>query len=182
MASPYLVPVARLVRDEPAELAVSFDAPFDEAHEFAPRGPAESDVDADAAVHVDLRVESYAGGLRARGTVRAPWHGVCRRCSTVVAGELVIAVAERFVRDPTPDDDAYAFDGEVVDLAPLVHDAVLLELPIAPLCAEDCAGLCPTCGVDRNEQSCECREERDPRWSTLDALRARPRAAGAEKP
>jgi uncharacterized protein len=184
VANPYLVPVARLVRDEPAEMTTQFVAPFDGAGEFAPRGPFESDVAATADVTVDLRIESYAGGLRARGTVRAPWHGVCRRCSKEIDGELVIPVAERFVADPTDDDDAYAVDGDVVDLLPLVHDAVLLELPIAPLCAMECRGLCPSCGVDRNTATCTCAPESDPRWATLDALRidARPLSEGADEP
>jgi uncharacterized protein len=172
VASAFLVPVAQLVRDEPAQLAVRFRAPFDEAHEFAPRAYGESDVPADADVDVDLRLESFRGGLRARGTLRAPWRGICRRCSVVVADELTVAVSERFVAHPPPgDEEAYPYEGDVVDLLPMVHDAVLLELPLAPLCRPDCRGLCPTCGIDRNEGTCDCRPEADARWATLDALR-----------
>ncbi|MFI5034833.1 MAG: YceD family protein [Acidimicrobiales bacterium] len=181
MTSPYLVPVARLRRDVPSVLDVAFQAPFDEGHEFAPRGPAETDVFPEATVRVALKLQSYRGGVGATGTVEAPWHGICRRCSTPVLGLSRVTVRERFVDEHGPrDDDAYPLDTDVVDLAPLVHDAILLDLPLAPLCREDCRGLCPTCGIDRNEESCACLVAPDPRWATLDGLRyagERPRDA-----
>jgi uncharacterized protein len=58
-----------------------------------------------------------------------------------------------------------------LDLESLARDAVMLELPLAPLCSEDCLGLCPQCGANRNETSCTCVIAGDPRWSALDALR-----------
>ena len=172
MGSPYLVPVAQLLRDVPSILEVSFEAPFDEPHEFAPRGAAETDVAPEAMVTVRLRLQSYAGGLRATGVVEAPWHGVCRRCSVPVLGRSRVSVAERFVDHRGPgDDDAYLVANDAADLAPLVHDAILLDLPLAPLCRADCRGLCPTCGVDWNEESCDCPAPVDPRWATLAELR-----------
>jgi uncharacterized protein len=47
----------------------------------------------------------------------------------------------------------------------------VLELPMAPLCRDDCAGLCPQCGANRNEGDCGCVAPRDPRWANLDVLR-----------
>jgi DUF177 domain-containing protein len=169
VGSPYLVPVAGLRRDVPSGMDVAFEAPFDESHEFEPRGPAETDVDADALVSVALRLESFSGGLVARGRVRAPWHGICRRCSVPVSGVSDVAVRERFV-ESDQDEDAYPLS-DTLDLSELVRDAVLLDLPLAPLCREGCRGLCPVCGADRNETSCDCREPVDPRWATLDGLR-----------
>jgi len=161
-----------MIRGDQSRVAVSFSAPFDPAHEFEPRGFAESDVPLDADVDVEVTLASFIGGIRATGSVRAPWHGTCRRCSAPVVGTLSARVNERFVEDPAPgDEEAYAIEGEFVDLLALVHDAVLLELPIAPLCRENCRGLCPICGADRNEEDCQCRPEVVPRWATLDALR-----------
>ncbi len=172
MGSPYLVPVAGILRDQPSTTSVDFVAPFDEAHEFAPRGPVETDVFSEAEVKVRLRLASYSGGIRVTGEVEAPWHGTCRRCSAPVLGVSRVRVDERYVEHPEPSDElSYPFEGDQVDLAPLVHDAVLLDLPLAPLCREDCAGLCPVCGADRNEEACGCAPERDPRWAMLDALR-----------
>ena len=54
---------------------------------------------------------------------------------------------------------------------PLVRDAVLLDLPLAPLCSEECLGLCPQCGANWNEGSCGCPPVTDARWAALDRLR-----------
>ncbi|HVB51657.1 MAG TPA: DUF177 domain-containing protein [Acidimicrobiales bacterium] len=171
MASPYLVPVALLLRDVPSSLEVKFDAPFDEPREFIARGPAETDVFPEAEVRVRVRLESFSGGLRARGRVEAPWHGICRRCSAPVLGLSTVEVNERFVDERGPgDDDAYLVEHNFVDLAPLAHDALLLDLPLAPLCRDDCRGLCVYCGIDRNDATCDCQAPIDPRWATLDGL------------
>jgi uncharacterized protein len=172
VSSPYLVPVAQLLRDVPSTMEISFEAPFDEPHEFPPRGPAETDVFAEATVKVALRLESYRGGLGVKGRIEAPWHGICRRCSDPVLGVSVVEVSERFVDERGPgDDDAYLVEDDFVDLAPMVHDTIFLDLPLAPLCREDCKGLCPHCGIDRNVASCDCQGPGDPRWATLDELR-----------
>ena len=153
-------------------MSVSFDAPFDEPREFEARNPGETDVAPDAVVNVALGLESFNGGLRARGAIRTAWFGVCRRCTKPIEGELEALVDERFVLERGPEDDlAYFYVHDEVDLAPLVHDAVFLELPLAPTCRADCQGLCPYCGIDRNEASCDCRAPSDSRWATLDGLR-----------
>ncbi len=172
MTSPYLVPVAHLVRQAPTVINVAFEAPFDEAHEFAPRGPAETDVYPEATVVVALRLESFSGGVRATGVLEAPWHGICRRCSLAVEGVVRVNVDERYLHDRVAgDEESYPLESDVLDLAPLVHDAILLDLPLAPLCRPDCAGLCPFCGIDRNEASCDCAPAPDARWAMLDELR-----------
>jgi uncharacterized protein len=156
----------------PAQQELSFSAPFDANHEFPVRAPGESDIDPDALTSVTITLESFSGGIVAKGVVAAPWHGLCRRCSVPVTGIVSVPVVERFVEDGDPaDEEDYAFSENTVDLAPLVHDALFLHLPLAPLCREDCAGLCSSCGVDRNEATCACAAPRDPRWAMLDSLR-----------
>jgi uncharacterized protein len=183
VSSPYLVPVARILRQVPSSLEVDFEAPFDEDHEFAARGGAETDVFPEAVVHVKVRLESFSGGLRARGQVEAPWHGVCRRCSAPVLGYSSVSVNERFVDERGPgDEDTYLVTHAFVDLAPLAHDAILLDLPLAPLCRSDCQGLCPYCGIDRNEATCTCQAPLDQRWATLDGLQfADPESEGSKE-
>ena len=61
---------------------------------------------------------------------------------------------------------------DAVDLAPMAHEAILSELPLAPLCRDDCLGLCSFCGNDRNTEPCRCVAPRDPRWASLDVLRS----------
>ena len=49
-------------------------------------------------------------------------------------------------------------DGRKLELSDQVREALLLELPIAPHCREDCEGLCPRCGADLNDGPCACRD------------------------
>jgi uncharacterized protein len=63
------------------------------------------------------------------------------------------------------------FDGEAIDVDELVREQLLLALPARALCGEECKGLCPTCGADRNTNSCDCHsQEIDPRWAGLKAV------------
>jgi len=64
------------------------------------------------------------------------------------------------------------FDGEAIDIDELVREQVLLAVPERILCQEDCHGLCPTCGADRNLKQCGCEGvDTDPRWAALKNLR-----------
>lgn len=64
------------------------------------------------------------------------------------------------------------FIGDRIDLWGMVHEQILLQVPMKRLCREDCLGLCPECGVNRNAEVCQCKEEVvDPRWAPLIRLR-----------
>ena len=121
-----------------------------------------------APVHVDLVLESLSSALTASGTVRVAWEGACRRCLDPIDGETEADVtAEVFERRPT-EGETYPLVGEQIDLEPLVRDAVLLALPLAPLCGDDCRGPAPesfpTGSLD------EAAPPLDPRWAGLDQL------------
>ncbi len=63
-------------------------------------------------------------------------------------------------------------DGEVFETEPVLMEQLQLNLPMRHLCRPDCAGLCPSCGADRNEKACGCQtESHDPRWEALAELR-----------
>ena len=71
------------------------------------------------------------------------------------------------------------FRGTEIDLWPEIREAVLLALPLKPLCREDCPGLCPECGKDLNLGKCGCsRESTDPRWEKL--LKLKQRSSGSK--
>jgi uncharacterized protein len=126
-----------------------------------------------APIRADLELSSYPGGITVSGTVTAPWQGECRRCGGPVTGEVAASVRERYAPagGTEADEDAYLLAGDELDLEPLARDAVLLDLPLAPLCSDDCLGLCPQCGANWNAGVCGCPPVSDPRWSALDALR-----------
>ena len=67
--------------------------------------------------------------------------------------------------------DVFPYDGEKIDLEPLFREQFVLAVPYAPLCKEDCKGLCPQCGIDRNTATCSCEKPTDPRLAALKGLK-----------
>ncbi len=174
---PFIVHVARLRRVAGTRWHEVRRGVLDPGHLIVARSPADSVVPEGAEATCDVTLQSFDGGVMVTGSVTAPWTGVCRRCALPVGGELVIGVRERFCepgpRHGDPDDEeAYRIVDDELDLRPMAHDAVVLELPLAPLCRQDCRGLCPECGADRNTEPCDCVAPRDPRWANLDVLRS----------
>ena len=124
-----------------------------------------------AATELDLRLESVNAGIVVRGVVHVPWEGECRRCLREVRAVLDAPVYEVFEDEPV-EGETSKLDIDRIDLEPLVRETVLLELPMAPLCRDDCPGLCPDCGADRNGADCgHAAGGTDPRWAALDQLR-----------
>jgi uncharacterized protein len=152
---PWLVPVASLRRRPGSVYEAAVSAVISElaiTDSFVPEG---------MPVSFDGTVESVIGGVTVKGLVRAPFEGRCRRCLGTARGHLAAVVDE--VCTDVPDLDlTYGVGVDFLDLEPIVHDACILELPLAPLCQDDCQGLCPECGVNRNHETCSC-EAPDPR-------------------
>ena len=129
-------------------------------------------------VDVDGTLESIEGAVTMSGTVTAPWVGECRRCLEPVEGTLEVTLSEVFEVKPT-DGETYPIEGDDVDLGPVVRDAVLLSLPLAPLCRPDCVGPAPEsfptvvadeAAGDGPGGAADGREP-DPRWAGLDQLK-----------
>jgi uncharacterized protein len=128
-------------------------------------------------VRLQGRLESVVEGILVTGSVEAHVTLRCARCLTSLRSEVAVDVCEVFFspgHEEAAEDDSYRVVGEEIDTEALVRDAVALALPLAPLCREECRGLCPSCGRDLNEGPCDCSfEETDPRWAPLEALRER---------
>lgn len=125
---------------------------------------------AEPSVIIELSLEHVDDGLVATGTVAGHWSAECSRCVESFRSEFVVSVRELYEPNPA-EDETFPIDNETIDLEHLVREAVLFHLPMRPLCAESCLGLCPHCGVNRNITSCGCDEARiDPRWEALGAL------------
>jgi uncharacterized protein len=125
-----------------------------------------------APVEVDLVLESIPQGVSVSGTVRAHWIGQCRRCLEDVLGEVAVAVKEIFERTPT-EGETWPLGADEIDLEPVVREAVLLALPLAPLCDEGCRGPAPDrfpALVEELDDEAEPDPPRDPRWAALDEL------------
>ena len=120
-------------------------------------------------VELDLRLESVVEGVWVSAELHAPLEAECGRCLEPVSAQIDLPVAELFVYQPEPDDDEVpVLDGDLIDLEPILRDAVVLALPLNPVCAEDCAGLCPRCGARRAEVGPDhAHDDLDPRWAVL---------------
>jgi uncharacterized protein len=99
----------------------------------------------------------------------------CARCLGDFGQELSLSVCELFAAPGHPaEDDVYRIAHTDIDLEPMLRDAIMLALPLNPLCHPDCKGLCARCGKDLNEGACGCTDDdSDPRWAALSELRAR---------
>jgi len=133
----------------------------------------ELDIDHDALsgdVSIGVTLESMNDGITVRGEVVAPWTGSCRRCLKDLDGRAV-AVVDELYQVELLDEDAYPITDNQLDLGPMTRQVALLELDEERLCRDDCAGLCPVCGIDRNVDTCECDTTvTDDRWAALDGL------------
>jgi uncharacterized protein len=121
---------------------------------FVPVGPA----------LLDAAVTNTGAGLVATGTVTVSVTAECSRCLrefvTSVTGQIEGFWIVPGSEDELPEEQEYAFiQGDSVDLAPPILAALALEVPFAPVHAEDCAGICPTCGADLNDGPCGCAPE-----------------------
>ena len=127
----------------------------------------------ESALHVEARLESLVDGIHVSGTVRGTAAVECRRCLKDLEVPLEVDLDEVFLYPgETSDDDVYAVTGEEIDLEPAVRDAVMLALPLNPLCTQECRGLCSTCGADLNETNCgHSQDPVDIRWTGLEQLR-----------
>ncbi|MGV1004217.1 MAG: YceD family protein [Candidatus Nanopelagicales bacterium] len=121
-------------------------------------------------VYLAVRFESVIEGVLASGTVAVTVVGECARCLDPVEWDQTDAFSELFAyelgegQDPA---EVYLLEGDLLSLEPVVRDAVVLDLPLAPVCRPDCPGLCPECGLRLAEDPNHAHEQLDPRWAGL---------------
>lgn len=128
-------------------------------------------------IELELRLESVLEGVLVSGTARARFTGECVRCLDPIGGEIAVELQELYRYADSDDDldtgateDELPVDGELIDLEQPIRDAVVLALPQAPVCREDCPGLCPTCGARLADDPAHSHETTDPRWAALSGL------------
>jgi len=127
-------------------------------------------------VELDLRLEAVMEGVLVTGTAHASLVGECARCLAPLADDIDVRFQELYVYEdhafPGEDDEVSALQDDLVDLEPLLRDAVVLALPFRPLCRDDCPGLCPECGARLADDPDHTHEEPvDPRWAALADLK-----------
>ncbi len=120
-----------------------------------------------------LRLTRTPQGVVLQGMLRAQTSVECVRCLTPCEWPIEVPFEELFLLSTNPEaSPPYVIDeGGFIDLTPIVREEGILAVPIQVLCKPDCQGLCPQCGQNRNEGSCDCDQEQiDPRLASLRAL------------
>ena len=129
-------------------------------------------------VEIEARLESVVEGVLVTGSVSGTATGACVRCLDPVDLPVVGHFQELFaytdraahhheVGADLDEDEVHELVGDLVDLGPVLRDAVVPTLPFQPVCREDCPGLCSECGAHLAEDPDHHHEVFDPRWSAL---------------
>lgn len=113
---------------------------------------------------LEVNLQAYPSGedvVDVYGNLTAELSMSCSRCLKPLTRGINIDFKERFVHGTEPeeeemDDDVIYVSEDSLDLIPYVEESLLLNLPFAVVCKDDCKGLCPVCGTDRNERDCNC--------------------------
>jgi len=132
-------------------------------------------------IRVNLTLQEVGEEYFGQAFVRASVEEECSRCLTLFDGELsgrfsfIVKVGEgkSALSEGESDESVIHLEpgAHVVDLSEVIREALILAIPIKPLCSPDCKGLCPVCGANLNEETCDCKSEKvDERWEGLSGL------------
>ena len=126
-------------------------------------------------VGIDYRRTGAASYLS--GTLHGDYHTRCHRClesvEVPVDGEFRTVIRRRGKHDAEeeqtedPEYIVVAMGEHTVDLGTVIHENFVINVPMMIVCREECRGLCPTCGINFNHQTCACTATADPRWDAL---------------
>jgi uncharacterized protein len=169
-AGPWVIDARDLGRRPGTSRRYQRSAPLTDALGFEPVAV----VPKGQAVEFDVLLESVMEGVLVTGSANARLEGQCARCLESLAEDVRVQLTELFAYpdsatdETTEDDEVFRLVDDLIDLEPVVRDMIVLALPHAPLCAEDCAGLCPTCGGRWADLGPDHEHETiDPRWTAL---------------
>ncbi|HUB41947.1 MAG TPA: YceD family protein [Streptosporangiaceae bacterium] len=138
-------------------------------------------VPAGAELGLEIQLEGVTEGVLVTATVTGPLAGECARCLEAFSTEFKVRFQELFVlaadaeqADGAEADDSYLLDASgLLDIEPAVRDAIVLELPLSPLCEDSCQGLCVECGVRlADAEPGHKHEQRGTMWAALKDFRA----------
>lgn len=147
------VNVSDIVKTEGAGIDVNFSGDLPGLREF------DNSVEFKPSFKFTGRIVNLGGLLKLSGELHFEFVADCLRCLERVETAMDIEVNEVFVEVLNPEeDDAYIYEGNVVDIEKPLIDNIILALPTKIICSEDCKGLCKHCGANLNLKSCSCVE------------------------
>jgi uncharacterized protein len=164
-----VIPVKLRIDDITGEAKeISFTEPESDINRILEKGPL-TEFRVEEPIRVDVSYYRAGTELFFEGDLQASTTAICARCAEefaapsgrdfrfILAPKSVGFADEKDIRDE--DLEFSLYDGDQIDLSPLIREQFLLSLPTRPLCSDDCRGLCPKCGVNLNHTQCECSEE-----------------------
>ncbi len=135
-------------------------------------------VPAGADLTLALSMQSVSEGVYVSGQVTGALVGECGRCLRAIGDTIMVNVAELYAypnsttEETTEEDEVGRIHDDLIDIEPVLRDAVVLALPVNPVCRDDCPGLCPDCGVAWDELPAEHSHQLlDSRWAALQELK-----------
>lgn len=124
-------------------------------------------------IEIDFKAEAVSDGVLISGEITSEAVGECGRCLEELTQEIDQEFRELFLyesrkSEEEDDDELFVMDGDIADIEVPIRDAVVLAMPLNPLCKADCKGLCSECGERMEKLGPEHSHEKvDPRWSGL---------------
>ena len=152
---------------------LGFSLPLDMQAVCDPAAYGYADVVSGALLAFCGKADNAAGEIQINGRLTAQLTLICSRCGAPFMLGLALPFAEIYSsgavnQDSGGEQDKHHFTGDIIDITPEALRLLFAELPMKPLCREDCRGLCPLCGADLNKEGCGCaKDDIDPRWEKL---------------
>ena len=115
-------------------------------------------IEGDAKVLIDYFVD-YDSVLHLEGNIRIPFNFICDRCCSKFNQNLFLSFKEQ-ISPNISEEDELSYDMPVINIEDVVTSFIILNFPTKILCNEQCKGLCETCGVNLNDQECECHQNK----------------------
>lgn len=160
------VNVAQVRRNE------SGTARFELTEDFSPLESELGEMSFATPVHVHLKVNNTGKSLLVEGKIHTELKAQCGRCLESFTYPIEHEYLDEWVSSPEATEEqketALVFDKDEIELNERILEQIVLALPMRFICSHECKGLCPVCGVNRNEKSCDCVQEIiDPRFAAL---------------
>ena len=131
-------------------------------------------IEQNSAMQVDIRLDSVHEGVLASGTVEGTLTGQCSRCLDPITETIAVDIQELFQSEFDPmidEDEQHLVEQGLINVEPIMRDALVTSLPFQPRCSPDCQGLCDQCGIRlENAGPDHYHEQLDPRWAALAKL------------
>ena len=131
-----------------------------------------SNISFKAPVRIEGKISNMGGTLEITGNAVGSYTAPCSRCNETVSMKLDAEIFESVESDFSDvDEDSLSLCGTVLDIGGAVRACIFNGIPLKFLCREDCKGLCPQCGINLNENECNCEtEDYDPRFAIFRKL------------